>query len=95
MLPLRSRAADLPKLLQYFLGQINDELGIGVNRVEDDAMQRLAAHNWPGNARELKNALTKAAMDSRGPVLLAEAVGEALATSEPAPKASLKLGTLE
>ncbi|MFH1034075.1 MAG: sigma-54 dependent transcriptional regulator [Pseudomonadota bacterium] len=93
--PLRERAGDLPKLVHYFLGQINEELGIGVNRVEDEAMERLAAHDWPGNVRELKNALTKAAMESRGAVLLAEAVAEALAVSEPAPTASVKLYTLE
>ena len=93
--PLRQRAADLPKLVHYFLRQINDELGIAVNRLEDEAMERLAAYDWPGNVRELKNALTRAAMDSRGPVLLAEAVAEALTVSEPAPPVSVKLSTLE
>jgi two-component system response regulator AtoC len=93
--PLRRRVSDLPKLVQYFLGQINQELDIGVNRVEEAAMARLAAHDWPGNVRELRNVLTKAAMDSRGPVLLAEAVGEALAISAPAPAAGPKLSTLE
>ncbi|MBI5522328.1 MAG: sigma-54-dependent Fis family transcriptional regulator [Desulfarculus sp.] len=93
--PLRDRAGDLPKLVQYFLARINEELGTGVNRVERQAMDRLAAYAWPGNVRELKNVLTKAAMDSRGPVLLAEAVSEALALSEPAPAPSRKLSTLE
>jgi two-component system response regulator AtoC len=92
---LRQRTGDLPKLVRYFLGQINEELGIGVDRVEDEAMELLAAHDWPGNVRELKNVLTKAAMNSRGPMLLAEAVAEALAVSTPAPAPNLKMPTLE
>jgi two-component system response regulator AtoC len=93
--PLRKRVDDLPQLVQYFPGQINHEMGIGVNRVEEEAMARLAAYDWPGNVRELKNALTKAAMDSRGPVLLAEAVAEAVAVSTPTATASPRLSTLE
>ncbi|MFH1058971.1 MAG: sigma-54 dependent transcriptional regulator [Pseudomonadota bacterium] len=96
--PLRLRISDLPKLVQYFLGRVNAELSIAVNRVEGPAMDQLRAHHWPGNVRELKNVLTRAAMDSRGPVLLAEAVTEALSASEPgpaAPAAGPNLSTLE
>ncbi len=93
--PLRQRSSDLPKLVRYFLQKINQEFGLGVDRVEPQAMERLAAHDWPGNVRELRNALTEAAMDSRGPVLLAEAVAEALATAAPEPTASPRLSTLE
>ncbi|MCB2186100.1 MAG: sigma-54 dependent transcriptional regulator [Deltaproteobacteria bacterium] len=94
--PLRERQSDLPQLVRYFLGQINEEFGLAVDRVEDQALARLAAHDWPGNVRELKNVLTKAAMDSRGPVLLAEVVAEALASSTPEPPpAAARLGTLE
>ncbi len=77
--PLRDRRDDLPQLVQFFLGHINNELNISVTRVENEALEALAAHHWPGNVRELKNVLTKAALDSRGPVLLGEAVRGALA----------------
>jgi len=93
--PLRERISDLPKLVQYFLGQINQEMDLSVDRVENKAMERLAAHQWPGNVRELRNVLTKAAIDSRGPVLLAEVVAEALAASIPEPEAGPRLITLE
>ncbi len=93
--PLRKRISDLPKLVQYFLGQINQEMDLSVDRVENKAMERLAAHQWPGNVRELRNVLTKAAIDSRGPVLLAEVVAEALAASIPEPEAGPRLITLE
>jgi two-component system response regulator AtoC len=93
--PLRERISDLPKLVHYFLAQINQEMGLSVDRMEDKAMERLAAHQWPGNVRELRNVLTKSAMDSRGPVLLAEVVAEALTASLPEPEASPRLITLE
>ncbi|KMY67480.1 hypothetical protein AAU61_11660 [Desulfocarbo indianensis] len=94
--PLRERISDLPKLVRYFLAQINQEMDLSVDRVEDKAMERLAAYQWPGNVRELRNVLTKAAIDSRGPVLLAEVVAEALAASLPEPEASSpSLVTLE
>ena len=92
---LRQRMGDLPALVSYFLGQINSEMGTSVNRVEELAMERLMAHTWPGNVRELKNVLLKAAMESRGAVLLAEAVEESLALSSPAPPPSRGLSTLE
>jgi two-component system response regulator AtoC len=86
--PLRKRLEDLPKLVRYFLGQINQELHTRVDRFEDEAMDKLAGHDWPGNVRELKNVLTKAVLDSRGPVLLAEAVAGALTESTPKPPAA-------
>ncbi|MBU0513589.1 MAG: sigma-54 dependent transcriptional regulator [Proteobacteria bacterium] len=76
--PLRHRLGDLPQLVQYFLGLINRDLQTRVDRVEEEALARLEAHPWPGNVRELKNVLIKAALESRGPVLLGEAVATAL-----------------
>jgi two-component system, NtrC family, response regulator AtoC len=95
--PLRNRLGDLPKLVQYFLAQINQEMKTRVDRVEDEALVRLMAHQWPGNVRELKNVLTKASLDSRGPVLLADAVAGALtgASPMPAPPGGDELRTLE
>ena len=76
--PLRHRLDDLPKLVQFFLWQINNELHISVTRVEDAAMAALREYSWPGNVRELKNVLIKAALDSRGSILLGSAVQNAL-----------------
>jgi two-component system response regulator AtoC len=77
--PLRDRLDDLPELMQFFLARINQELTTRVSRVEDGVAELLAVHHWPGNVRELRNVLTKAVLASRGPVLLAQAVREALA----------------
>jgi two-component system, NtrC family, response regulator AtoC len=79
--PLRDRMADLVELVRFFLAKINQELGTSVVRVESSAMEILRAHRWPGNIRELKNVLTKAVLESRGSVLVTEAVESALTGS--------------
>jgi two-component system, NtrC family, response regulator AtoC len=78
---LRERLDDLPDLVQFFLTGINRDLGAHVNRIEDRVLEILRAHSWPGNVRELKNILTKAVLESRGAVLLAEALEIAMAGS--------------
>jgi len=92
--PLRQRLDDLPKLVRFFLGQINRELGLSVTRVEEGALDRMRDYHWPGNVRELRNLLTKAAMESRGGVLLAEAMEEALAESLQPGEEETKVRTL-
>ncbi|MFH1112503.1 MAG: sigma-54 dependent transcriptional regulator [Pseudomonadota bacterium] len=72
--PLRERIEDVPDMVQVFLAEINRELHAKVTRVENEALDLLMSYAWPGNVRELKNVLTKAVMESRGSVLLADAV---------------------
>jgi two-component system, NtrC family, response regulator AtoC len=78
--PLRERLDDLPELVRYFLFHINQDLGTKVTRMEKSVMAVLTAHQWPGNVRELKNVLTQAVLESRGPVLFADAVEKVLAS---------------
>ncbi|MEW5721967.1 MAG: sigma-54 dependent transcriptional regulator [Thermodesulfobacteriota bacterium] len=70
--PLRSRIEDLEEMVPYFLRRINADLGTNVTRVEPGAMKVLRGYSWPGNVRELVNVLTKAVLESRGPVILAD-----------------------
>jgi DNA-binding NtrC family response regulator len=49
--PLRERVADIPLLVEHFLGG---------RRTTADAMAVLTAYPWPGNVRELRNALERA-----------------------------------
>jgi two-component system response regulator AtoC len=78
--PLRERIQDLDELAPFFLERINREMGTRVERVEKGVMPLLKERAWPGNVRELGNVLTKAVINSRGGVLLREAVRSALAT---------------
>ncbi len=58
-------------------------------------MNVLKSYSWPGNVRELKNVLMKAVLESRGPVLLADAVEAALAGSSTSLPDLSELRTLE
>ncbi len=76
--PLRDRLEDLPELVEFFLTRLNHELKTRVTRVEKEALQVLKSHAWPGNVRELRNLLAKAVLESRGSVLLAQTVRQAI-----------------
>lgn len=52
---LRERRDDIPVIAAAIARRIHPEL-----RIEPDAMDALCAHPWPGNARELRNVLTRA-----------------------------------
>ncbi len=80
--PLRERIDDVPDLTRYFVARINRDLGSKVTRVENRVMDILKTYSWPGNIRELKNVLIKAVLESRGSVLLADAVQSVLTDSE-------------
>jgi two-component system response regulator AtoC len=76
--PLRERMDDLQALVDFFISGINRDLGSRINRVEREVMNILKSYAWPGNVRELKNVLTKAVLESRGAVLLTDAVETAI-----------------
>jgi DNA-binding NtrC family response regulator len=58
--PLRARAEDIPKLVHYFVDAFNTEFRKRVRRVAPETMKRLQAYGWPGNIRELRNAIERA-----------------------------------
>ena len=64
--PLRDRRDDIPLLARHFLRMWAHEMGREAPSVTTDAMERLAAHAFPGNVRELKNTIERALIESRG-----------------------------
>jgi transcriptional regulator with PAS, ATPase and Fis domain len=58
--PLRDRTGDIPLLVRYYLDMFNREFKKNVRGVSADAMRALEAHAWPGNIRELRNAIERA-----------------------------------
>ncbi len=60
--PLREHKDDLPLLVEYMLREINAKHGKHVRGVNADVMELFSSHTWPGNARELRNVLERAAI---------------------------------
>lgn len=65
--PLRERAEDIPLLINHFLHEIESTYHFPM-KADESAVQYLAKQQWPGNIRELKNALYRASFES-GPLL--------------------------
>jgi transcriptional regulator with GAF, ATPase, and Fis domain len=66
---LRERLEDLPALCEALLAEGAARTGRSGLRVTPAGLQRLAAHPWPGNLRELANVLERAALLARGEAL--------------------------
>jgi len=60
--PLRERKNDVPVLAEYFLEILGNELGKPLPSISKKAMTCLEKYNWPGNIRELKNCIERAAI---------------------------------
>ena len=59
---LRDRGEDVPALASYFLGLAAKEFRKEVKEFSCEAMEVLLNYNWPGNIRELRNAIRRAAL---------------------------------
>lgn len=70
--PLRERIGDILPLAEYFLGIYAHRLGLPLPTISDAAQQRLEAHNWPGNTRELENVIHFALLVSSGDEILSQ-----------------------
>ena len=64
--PLRDRKEDIPLLVQHFLQKFAAELGRPAMTVSQAAMRALMAYAWPGNVRQLENAIERAVALSGG-----------------------------
>jgi DNA-binding NtrC family response regulator len=69
--PLRERTADLPELASHFLRRFALLYGKSIHEIAGEAMDRMRAHRWPCNVRELEDVLHKSVMKSEGLVLQA------------------------
>jgi len=60
MPPLRERAADIPLLVDHFLMKVCRREGLPLKQVRAAALERLIRYDWPGNVRQLENAVEMA-----------------------------------
>ncbi len=67
--PLRERAEDLPQLVRMFLTHYAEQNKKEVDRVDDEVLDALRAHPWPGNVRQLRNVIERALIVCEGRVI--------------------------
>jgi DNA-binding NtrC family response regulator len=65
---LRERRDDIPLLIEAFLAKARAMTGKSLTGLTPDAMQRMLSYVWPGNIRELRNAIDYVAIHSKGPL---------------------------
>ncbi len=58
--PLRERRDDIPLLANAFLKRFAPTVGKNISRIDASSMQQLMAYDWPGNVRQLENAMERA-----------------------------------
>jgi len=82
MPPLRERKEDIGQLAGFFLRRFAGELKKRVDGLGGDAQKLLMRYNWPGNIRELENAIERAVLLSEGPQITSSdlALGEVSTT---------------
>jgi transcriptional regulator with GAF, ATPase, and Fis domain len=84
--PLRERRDDIPLLAVHFMQRAARKLGKRLDRIDPASMQRLVAHSWPGNIRDLQNVIERAAILADGAELVvAWDLGPGSAQEPPAP----------
>ncbi len=67
MPPLRERKDDIPALAAFFIHRFAAELKKKVDGLQPEALKLLMRYNWPGNIRELENAIERAVLLTEGP----------------------------
>ncbi len=67
--PLRERKEDIPVLSHYFLKKYSEKEGKKVTSFSSAALQTLMDYDWPGNVRQLENAVSHAVILAQDPVI--------------------------
>jgi two-component system response regulator AtoC len=85
--PLRERPEDVAPLAEHVLRRLERRYGWEGLSLAPEARAALESHDWPGNVRQLENALARAAIAARGRAILPEHLHEA--SPEPSDPAAL------
>ena len=83
--PLRERTEDVPLLAAHFVTKFAAQMGKPVTGISGEAMRCLLAHCWPGNIRELENAMERAVALEQSPTILLESLPETVRSGEKGP----------
>jgi two-component system response regulator PilR (NtrC family) len=76
--PLRDRRADIPLLVAHFIQKLGRATGKDVRGISPEALAVIERYRWPGNIRELENAIERAIVLGTGSTLGVDALPAAL-----------------
>jgi two-component system response regulator PilR (NtrC family) len=80
---LRERIDDIPLLAEHFVARFAEQMGKPIAGISGAALARLKLYGWPGNIRELENAMERAVALEQSPTVLVESLPEQLANRNP------------
>jgi two-component system, NtrC family, response regulator PilR len=89
--PLRERRDDIPFLVNHFVQKLARETGKDVRGISPEALTVLEQYRWPGNIRELENAIERAIVLGTGLTLDVDALPTELFRPVPISEATLEL----
>jgi DNA-binding NtrC family response regulator len=84
--PLRERPEDIPLLVRAFLEEAGASTGRRVRDLSPRAWQLVKAYPWPGNVRDLRNAVERAVIAATGPLILPRDLPPRLRRATPPPR---------
>jgi formate hydrogenlyase transcriptional activator len=77
--PLRERAEDIPLLVWAFLEEFSSRMGKKITQVPRKTMEALQRHPWPGNVRQLRNAIEHGVIITVGETLMVPTLEQTMA----------------
>jgi two-component system response regulator PilR (NtrC family) len=86
--PLRERQEDIPLLASHFVAKFATQMGKPITGISGGAMAMLTGYGWPGNIRELENAMERAVALERTVTILPDSLPETLQDADRVPPAS-------
>ena len=83
--PLRERTEDIPILVDHFIRRLEALKGKGITGISPSALRTLMGHHFPGNVRELQNAIEHAFILSPGTLIRQRFLPDSIRGIEAAP----------
>jgi two-component system response regulator PilR (NtrC family) len=80
--PLRERLEDIPLLAEHFVARFASQMGKSLTGISGAALTCLKAYSWPGNIRELENAMERAVALERTPSILVDSLPETVRAAQ-------------
>ena len=85
--PLRQRRDDIPLLVAHFIRKYSEQNQKNITGIQHEALNRLQAHTWPGNIRELENVIERAVVLASGDSITEDDLNIEELRGEPIPEA--------